>query len=1129
VQMNRRTPSVGHNDPWSCATCSIKGCEDCVYNKSGEARCAKCFDGFTGKGGEPGRWEQCQLWNSGFVLSAVKVLISIVALVFLLAMVMTCIGAFHRDLLKWLHFDVPRRAGGLESPLVDSLNQNKASIRQGLRLSLMSSIKSSSMRIHRSEDERASTPTWKHINIHKLDQELVDIGLGLQLFYNTQRFFICMALVTWLFAVAVGFAGPEDPKDYDVSTSCSHPLDLSLQLGKMQIIRAHVQGSGCLLLWAVLLVMSWGFHCYQLRFVESYDKRTHTAEDYTIKLEGLPPSLTSERELKRMLEEELRMRGEVHGVCICYNVLELPNPERIDEMIDHLVEKDDLDLGIYDEEVYRPKAELEAELEKDAEELKGWLREGKLQSSGTAYVVFRKQRDVAQLMMLRRGIARKVFEGRKLCESTGEDSDEDDKSEIKTVKISKDNCEPSGVRFEAFQQPPRKHQRNENVWMPLRMVIYISIYAVAAHLFFVYMIKPWEDNFIEGGETSLGVKVGSKVVLVLNFGIQTLVMVDVERGGFLRTAEVDKITFIWNTVLLLVTNSYVIVQEVYRDGYRWVLVPPQGCQEVARPPDHCWAWLRLLFQSVATERQVGQNLVSVLTDQIMMLYVLGEAANVLMPVIFYYVALRLIFVMHVGGSTNSCFQRMLRAMLPSSSSATTISVREAEKAQILMPLLLWMEYTYIVIFPAMTLVTFYLLTDDTSMVCLWLLIFSLLHFFWQRGVMLWLYGKATYDSTESYEAFILMWGLVLSMLPPAAIWWAFRRGEIQEPAFAFLSMALVFLLVLLVWRYGLFLICWCIGARDDGIDELVGGDPGYADIIDKYQISWWNRNPVYVLKHRHCRDLEGHEVHGSDVQCWPKGASCDCFFELGKEFRMTRRKVDPLEERSTLFADVSPAQSTANGHGASGAPEASPREAVSLSTPVSPGTVTRPVAAAAAGVATSPRAAGIAGGPAAAGASPLVKPAAGQATPDVGIHRPVSSASSLSGSVRSQRPSLVPSASTVSVHTASQGSLTVATGAHHVRAQAAAPLGSSLRVPAGSLVRVPDGRLPHAPAAQPHQQHGVVHGPQFSRSPGQPVSAVPAHQGSVRTVSSVQIPAAVRQPLPSPASLGRASGPHKAV
>ena len=159
---------------------------------------------------------------------------------------------------------------------------------------------------------------------------------------------------------------------------------------------------------------------------------------------------------------------------------------------------------------------------------------------------------------------------------------------------------------------------------PKRMLLYFAVYASAAYAFFWTMVKPWQDNFINGVESSFAVTLIGKLVILLNFGIQTAVMIDVERfGNFTRVAKVDQITLTCNTVLLLITNFYLVAQECYRPGVRWDLSAPDKSQNL----EAWWAWQRLSVQSIRTERLVGESLAKVMTEQIVMLYILGEVAK----------------------------------------------------------------------------------------------------------------------------------------------------------------------------------------------------------------------------------------------------------------------------------------------------------------------------------------------------------------------------------------------------------------------------------------------------------------------------------------------------------------------
>jgi len=944
VRANRATAGVDEFvDKRACTSCGITACADCKFVAAGRATCRRCFPGFIGVDGPDGEWGACALWDHNFVLSFFFVLFGLVGLVFLVILAATCVtaykmtlGAMISDMTGSFSFsdgdeaDTPGH--NMSSPLLEAqaVNRwNSEAIHKGLMLSLMSSIKASSMRRAASGSSAKSIGAKVASVVKSLfDDRMTDLGLGLQLFFKTQIFLIVASGIVYIAAESLedrhlfdtlnefgqcgaGVAG------YNItSTYVTGGERYSAHAKKMQIM--------CSSLWFLLIIVSLGFHVQQKRFIEEYDKQTYSAEDYCVRLDGVPDYVTSEKELKRILQHEFRCL--LYGVSIIYDVQKLENPEEILDMTDHIVEWDDMVHGWTEEKLATPKDKLKAMLEEDSRKLQEMLKEGKLKGSGQAFVAFKTQKDLARVVGEHRGVSQDVF--RKKYKGSHPEAEmllvQSDAPE--TVFLSKDTCEPAGLRWFRMWTPAKERMRQKFIVLPLRMILYIGIYAVVSQLFFSSMIKPWQDNFIEGAESASSVKVISKLVLLFNFGIQTLVMIDVDEAGFNRVAQVDQTTFVWNTVLLLVTNAYVFMQDCFREGVRWDLSPPDPSTDGMA---EWWEWQRTSFQSVHIEKEVGKSLVNTMTEQIMMLYVLGEVANVLLPVIFFYLAIRFTFLYHADKSGSTFLgnvQKRLRGLLLRSTDEDrpNITVREAERAQILVPLLLWMEYTYIVIFPAMAFITFYLVTDQSSVVCGWLFGFSIIFFIWQRYVMLWLYGKSTFDSQDSYDAFILMWGFVLSMLPPASVWWAWRLGEIIEYPFVVLTMVLVYFLSLLSYVFGVKAVDAFLGERDNGIDEFgAEGDPGYSKVIEEHGMSWWNVNPVYVLKHRHCPTLEGHEVQDDDGDChyWPKAHVLKGYFELGKEFKQLPKSEDgeAFEQR-----DTAKAAGASNGGGSTVTPELKP-------------------------------------------------------------------------------------------------------------------------------------------------------------------------------------------------------------
>mmetsp|Transcript_45543 Transcript_45543/g.97653 ORF Transcript_45543/g.97653 Transcript_45543/m.97653 type:complete len:1025 (+) Transcript_45543:55-3129(+) len=924
LTFNRGTEGVNpYEDPYLCTSCSISACRECEYHGKGKKpTCKQCFDGFVGIGGADGRWEECVIWDQGAILSAASVLMFITIFLTLLLIATTAVGGgcCRATAAKVL----PARARSSFSsfsaePLLNDEDDaqlrehNMRAISTGLSFSLRSSIKFSALaamfKIRADNADQSWTRKWMAILRKMVDHShMSDMGVGLQLFFNVQVFLIAVSFVTFVVAYVQSFSISDSSQQHLFQQIASHhcpsnPMDLigSLERQSPKADFAAQSKIAVIGLWVVLVLMSWAFHYYQSEFTSEFDRKTHSAEDYTLQLTGLPDCCVSERALKLLLEEELRMHGKLQGVSICYDLLQLEEEDRehIEEMLETLTEYDTWKNGWCSKDLCIE--DLDRRIEHDQEHFTKFIKSGKLKCSGEAFVVFKNQADMFKVQEERCGIRKEIFfaqsEGEMMDMIHPKHTDVANAQSLKTrktksgvgksagefVKVTGTVSEPGGVRFEAYKEPDEKHAMSINVWMPLRMLLYILIYTVAAQAFYSSMVEPFQANMLEGMENSLSIALVSKIVIALNFLIQTMVMVDVEKWGNLRSFSlVDQRTFLWNTLLLVITNGYILMQECWRDGIHWKLTAPVGKEELL------WDWQRIWFQSATVEQQVGKSLAATMMEQIMMLYVLGEVGNVLAPVVCYWVALRAIYVWRIGGK-DSYFQKMLKKLLPHfRSKNNTITAREAEKSQILMPLLLWMEYTYVVVFAWMAFCTFFLATTEGYVVCGLLLCFSILFYIWQRYVMLWLYGKATYDTNETYNAFIRVWGFVLATLPPQAVWWAYRLGEIQEQNFMLVVMLLVFLVAILFYQWGIIFVNWKVDGGQEGIDDFgEGGDPGYKQVMESVFYSWWNVNPIYVLKSRYCPYEPGFEVHVEELQrdLWPQAHQERGLFEPGKEFR----------------------------------------------------------------------------------------------------------------------------------------------------------------------------------------------------------------------------------------------------
>merc|ERR1712098_588894 len=63
-------------------------------------------------------------------------------------------------------------------------------------------------------------------------------------------------------------------------------------------------------------------------------------------------------------------------------------------------------------------------------------------------------------------------------------------------------------------------------------------------------------------------------------------------------------------------------------------------------------------------------------------------------------------------------------------------------------------------------------------------------------------------------------------------------------------------------------------------------DPGVENLLEERGYSWWNANPVYVLKTRHNPDFPGYECMRNSRQiCWPCDPLLPSYYEAGTHFR----------------------------------------------------------------------------------------------------------------------------------------------------------------------------------------------------------------------------------------------------
>lgn len=554
------------------------------------------------------------------------------------------------SLLKASYSEKSEATMGEQTQSPQDKKHNEKAISQGFMTSLQASIKFESLRRAGGRGERGVRRLVKAT----MDNEHEDLGIGLQLFYNTQLFLIAFSLLglatAYLF-LRVLSPGPSLTQLVKETVLCPSSAEELRQIEATIVQREHDRAKMGQFMgvafWFASVLLSLGFHYYRKNFQKQYDSSHQTADDYTLMLEGVPAECTSERRLHRYIEKELNMEGRIYGVCIMYDLMHLSheNQEKLEEMLEHIIELDDVKNGWVKSDFSMTLKALEEDVEKDKEEFKEILKT--MKCCGRVYIVFHTQVSMVRVLRERRGLRKQIL----FPQYASVDGDEG--GEIDMASLGNRGDQPDGIRYEKAEMTEAERRKTYLI-LPARQFVYILIYIVVAQLFYMFMQKPWDNCALEASAGAAGVQLAAKGVLLVNFAIQTAVAFDVEGSCFLRIAKVDQMTFIFNTLLMAITLGYAVMQECNKNGLRSVFLPPE---EELSP--EWWQWRRGLVHSAAAEVNSYEALVSVFTEQTIMLYVLGEVGNVMGPVAFFWFALRAVFISNIGGGAQSRIQKFL--------------------------------------------------------------------------------------------------------------------------------------------------------------------------------------------------------------------------------------------------------------------------------------------------------------------------------------------------------------------------------------------------------------------------------------------------------------------------------------
>jgi len=607
-----------------------------------------------------------------------------------------------------------------------------------------------------------------------------------------------------------------------------------------------------------------------------------------MRLENVPSDITSELELHKAIEEKLFMDGKIHGVSIVYDIKgETEEEKKVEEAIKKMVNN----LVVFDTYQrasdsalrklftrHRSGIEIGNQVEQDAHEFlkmlkgKGEYGDRPIKGSGEAYVVFKKKKDLRMALS-----TIKAFQF----------PTKDDPYHL--VDVLPCSFTSREVLWNMCVSRPPEIRLNV-VKSSIKMFIFFVLMVLCSYGFFQFVVWPYHEAGSDPTKTSKGFKYLGYVVSTFNSNIPGLVPGLALGCGFTRMGQVDNFIFIFAMTSVLLMNFLSIMSYVDLSHFKLFI-------EHASPRD------------LVSESAVVDTLFDVMYPGLTIWgYVEGEVLLALYTTLQNALFIALIYIF--GMFPDRC-REWLKTSVLGFKDRNKFSAREAEQAMQFQPFFISLEYSFMIWIPTIYFLSFFLFSQTSDDCCRSLFFFSLLYRFWQY-INVHVFRETSMDSEETFCTTMYFFGIVLQVFPACACWWSIRLEIVN------IKVGVIFLVALPLLGFSLYLRAldkmefWHMhhttiqgGLGADDLNTVDARDKGYEYCLNLRVFSWWNTNPVYVLKHRFCPRVPGFECMPDDRPYWPEGA-VESLAEEGVEFKITKSGGHSLNSYAELRRQSTP-------------------------------------------------------------------------------------------------------------------------------------------------------------------------------------------------------------------------------
>eukprot|EP00930_Biecheleria_cincta_P023955 TRINITY_DN17219_c0_g1_i1.p1 TRINITY_DN17219_c0_g1~~TRINITY_DN17219_c0_g1_i1.p1 ORF type:complete len:1084 (-),score=132.54 TRINITY_DN17219_c0_g1_i1:296-3262(-) len=838
-----------------CTKCELIGCKVCASS----TRCQKCFDNFALKDGV------CSLYLDENGASTITLYVLILLIVLLLATAFTyrcCLGS--------------------RSPYAD---ENMLSILEARRHRHL-------MKVQNWDLTTEHHPRSFYDLFFNLHQKNI-LGVGLPLYYNN----IALMLVVCSVSAGALFLLYRQPGLSDLLplnevdqgraiaraflASAAEPAILfspmarcSRQAPKIieDTMRTFAERSFYILagLFCIVFILTLIHGYRQIKYSQWFDSVNADMSDFALLMTGVPENMTDEVQMKNWLSQRLAdiLPGgtSVHGVSIAYNYADIR--QQVESMLLRLCKSREMKLDTHvsaEEGVPGTQAvetQLLEDLAGDQKTASDWFNSGRIRSTGRVFVVF--SHSAARV---------KVFQAWQSKPDLLQHPD--NKSVVPSLELVAN--EPVSIFWE--NQHVSQADINSNAACSILKVGFffmaINVLVVMPYNYFVV----WP--FTLAGQNACGPfqTIAGMLLGIVNALIGALIYGGASSVGFRNKDRFDTFILVSNTGIQLV-NTYVNFALCAWASSRTTSGSMNLLDQITDSDGH------------SLESVIVQSIYKMLVPGMLFVnYLMGLVLANMLPFVQHNLVSKIIYVWR---ALPDCLLYALKVILPWAPGDIDSYPRfNAEKALMAQEVPLGWDYFAFIVFPTTAFLMMACVSTFVWKTFMAMVVWSVFYYVWSRFMHLRVQSVSYYSTTLLDCTMWIMWALPTSALAASTFIWGLRSGILlpdYNPGMKLVALLCVSILAGLLWivAYLVFVhpFRWRVAPESNNVTV--------DDVFRHKTYSWYNCNPVYVLKCAYFSKA----VAGNPTICSEESADDVVPFQLGKQYLfMSKKKQEKIMQR----------------------------------------------------------------------------------------------------------------------------------------------------------------------------------------------------------------------------------------